>query len=522
MIRLGLILGLYVLAISFLGFFSLQRFSVGLVSITFLFIFLYELRRLFLKNVNSFRTIHLGKSEKILLVLIVLSCLVNLIGALSPETAFDGLWYHLTLPKLYILSQKIYHIPGGLLYYSGLPKFVEILYIPQLMFFSEIQAKLVHFCLGMLSLAALFAVSRRILDSHWALFSVAVFAGNIVFAWETTTAYSDLGWVFYEILAFTAFFGFLKTKKSMWLVLLGFMLGFALLTKLTAVISIAIYLILLVVLWRERGNFSLLKQGLTVAFCAVLPVLPWIIFNYASTGNPLYPFFTDYLRMGSHLSLEPGLLIRQVLFPADPVSPVYLIFLPLVFLLWRKLDLIHRIVFIYVLLSFLGWLVISATGGSRFLLAYLPVYSIGVVMIIKKFSTLWGVNFYKLSLFIVALLLSVCIAYRFTAQLRYLPYLTGQESKSDFLTKNLNFSFGDFYDSDGYFAENIRDKDLVLLLGPHNLFYVNFPYVHESWYKGEKITHIIVQNRSLPAGFNDFREVYRNGVTNVVLYQRLN
>jgi len=61
-----------------------------------------------------------------MMILIVLQAFVNIIGVFGPELAFDALWYHLTLPKLYLVHHSIFFIPGGLLYYSGMPKIAEM------------------------------------------------------------------------------------------------------------------------------------------------------------------------------------------------------------------------------------------------------------------------------------------------------------------------------------------------------------------------------------------------------------
>jgi hypothetical protein len=107
------------------------------------------------------------------------------------------------------------------------------------------------------------------------------------------------------------------------------------------------------------------------------------------------------------------------------------------------------------------------------------------------------------------------------ANSKYIPVILGKETKSQFLTKNLNFSFGDFYDIDGYFQKNIKPSDKVLLYGFHNLYYVNFPFVDSSFVKmGDKFNYIAVQNSIIPIRFSDWKQIYYNKITKVGLYSK--
>lgn len=111
------------------------------------------------------------------------------------------------------------------------------------------------------------------------------------------------------------------------------------------------------------------------------------------------------------------------------------------------------------------------------------------------------------------------IGYRGMANKRYLPVIFGRETKAAFLSRNLNFNFGDFYDIDGYFATHISPHDRVLLYGFHNEYYVDFPFVDNSYLrKGEKFDYIAIQHGTLPKRFANLSEIYHNTTTGVTLY----
>ena len=111
------------------------------------------------------------------------------------------------------------------------------------------------------------------------------------------------------------------------------------------------------------------------------------------------------------------------------------------------------------------------------------------------------------------------LVYRFGANLKYIPVIVGIQSKSDFLSENLNFSFGDFYDTDGFFERNIKKSDKVLLYGFHNLYYIDFPFIDSSWVKkGDRFNFIAVQNSTLSSRFRSWRLIYYNSLTKVEVY----
>jgi hypothetical protein len=111
------------------------------------------------------------------------------------------------------------------------------------------------------------------------------------------------------------------------------------------------------------------------------------------------------------------------------------------------------------------------------------------------------------------------IGYRFIANIRYLPVVLGRETKALYLTRHLNFAYGDFYDTDGYFGKHLKSSDTVLLYGFHNLYYVDFNFVDSSWVKkGDEFDYIAVQNVSLPKKFNFWSKIYYNPLTKVSLY----
>jgi hypothetical protein len=120
----------------------------------------------------------------------------------------------------------------------------------------------------------------------------------------------------------------------------------------------------------------------------------------------------------------------------------------------------------------------------------------------------------------IIIVMLISFGYRAAANAKYIPFILGHETKNEFLAKHLVFNFGDFADIDWYFAGHIKPSDSVLLYGFHNLFYVDFPFIDNSWVKkGDAFNYIAVQNGSIPERFKHWQLVYRNDKTLVKLYK---
>ncbi|OGH38269.1 MAG: hypothetical protein A3B44_01305 [Candidatus Levybacteria bacterium RIFCSPLOWO2_01_FULL_38_21] len=548
-----------------IGIYSYLIFAIGLLGLLYrqvilllTFVFFIFCIVLFKKQIKYFTTGFITRSilakavqgysfnnlSFLLLSLLIIQSLINLIGTLGPELGFDALWYHLTLPKLYIQNHSVLHIPGSLLYYSNMPKLTEMLYTASLFFGNEILAKLVHFSFGLLSSIALYFLSKKFLDRNLSLIVVLIFYSNLVVGWQSITAYVDLSRTFFELMALWGFINFVDKDtpsmkltrsilaKRVWLVESAVMLGLAVSIKLLALGSIGIfsYLIIYFGLSNHKKITKVLIDVLTFILFSLAVPLPWFIFSFVHTGNPIYPIFSSFFQDINHQVFNAALLnpinfIKtswKVLTQAsDPISPVYIIFLPVIILTFKKLNFHSKIISLYCLLGFIYWYFTSRVEGARLLVPYLPAVSLVSII---SFNNLKRNNINvpvlrKIGLTVVLLIVFISIAYRSIANYKYLPVILGVESKGQFLTDHLNFSFGDFYDTDNYFKKNITSKDTVLLYGFHNLYYVNFPFIDSSWAKkGDRFNYIATQNSDLPKRFSNWNLIYYNPKTHVNLY----
>ncbi|MBI5044748.1 MAG: glycosyltransferase family 39 protein [Candidatus Levybacteria bacterium] len=449
---------------------------------------------------------------------IIASLGLMLVGALGPELAFDSLWYHLTIPKIYLENGGISYIPGGLLYYSTMPKLGEMLYIPALALSGEVLVKIVHMTFALLTAIATYQLSRKFASVFYSLISVVILFTNIVFLWEGTTAYIDLIRTFFEVMALFGLIEYFNTKKSKWLIESAFLMGLSIETKLISLATFLVLIILIAVF--DRRGINTFKKIIMYGVISLFVPLGWFVFSFLSTSNPFYPLFSVY-----NIHFEKDVLVFPSIFfdiftifisSSDPISPFYLIIAPIYFMIRNKIPSKTNVIFLFCILALLVWTITPKTGGGRFLLPYLPAFSIASAVIletIKKYK-----NYYRVLIIVLIFVCVVALLYRGLAVSKYMPAIFGKESKESFLMSHLNFKFGDFYDEDHSIKKIVGDKN-VLLYGFHNLYYVDFPFIDSSWVKkGDTFEFIATQNTSLPKRFQYWNVIYSNDTTGVKLY----
>lgn len=519
MFAFAILIGLYSYSIFLLGITHLlYPFYIFLVTLVFAFFVFWASKKIKKGKTNiDFK----NKFNLFIFILLMVQLLINLIGVLGPEISFDSLWYHLTLPKIYIMNHAIFHISGNLLYYSDMPKSIEMIYVAMLTFGTEILAKFVHFLFGVLIIFVIYKFSKRLMDTRFSLLACLIFASNLVFGWESITAYVDLGRTFFEILALYYILIWSKNQEIKNIYKSSMMLGFAVTTKLIALVSIPIFWgIILYSSFIDKIQIRKTLVNLVVfSFISILVPLPWFIFSFLNTGDPFYPFLS-ILKLGSGNIFSIGYFINSFkelfIYSQDPINPIYIILLPLVIISFKKFENSIKIITLYAFLALIGWYFTPKLGGGRFILPYLPAFSILSVYTISKIKSIRMKN-YLIGLIILFSIIS--IFYRGLANYKFLPVVLGKETKAQFLTTKLNFKFGDFYDTDNYFKNNIKTSDKILLFGFHNLYYVDFPFIDSSFVKkGDKFDYIATQFSNLPAEFSNWKIIYYNRATGVKLY----
>lgn len=461
--------------------------------------------------------------SRIILLLICVVLLIAYIGVFLPETSFDALWYHLTIPKLFIQNYSLWYIPGGLYFYSLMPKLVDLLYIPAVFLNSEVLAKTIHFMFAVLISVTLFNLAKKYLTTAFSLLVVLIFLSNLVVLWLSSAAYIDLGRTFFELMAVYGIVLYSTEKKELWIIESAVMMGFAIATKVLAVTSLPILLLFLWLTYSQTGKKKYQYLFKYVVIALLVP-LPYSVFSFIQSGNPFYPLFSQYYvtliePSVTHIpSLIQDIWASFVISP-DPINPIYAMSIPLFALTYKKFSKREKYLGYITIFALCIWLFVPRTGGGRFLLPYLPLLSLLIGIVFAKITHTRLLKFYLAVCIVIAV---TSIVVRGIVLFEHRAYLLKQQTKAEYLAENLNFEYGDFYDIDGYFANHLSKEDRVLIYGIHNLYYVDFPFVHESYVQpGDEFNYILIsENAVLPDRFYVWKEVYHNPQTGVILYSQ--
>ena len=233
-----------------------------------------------------------GFSSKALrIVLLTLSAalavLSLLLCALPPDgNEWDALAYHLAFPKLYLQAGRMVEIP--FMHQSYFPPLQDMLYLWGLSVADESAAKVMHWAVGMLAvLGAAGFLQRRGVSGAW---GAALVLGAPAFLWQMFSAYADLATALYASLGMFALAYAVQEGSRRWLWLSGALMGFALATKYTALLTAGLWGVVGLVWLVRAGQARLLPTLVGAGLLAAAIGAPWYIRNAVWTGNPVYPF----------------------------------------------------------------------------------------------------------------------------------------------------------------------------------------------------------------------------------------
>ena len=231
--------------------------------------------------------------------------IVSLTGCFAPPTLleWDSIAYHLADPKIYLLAHKIYYIPWE--DHSNFGFTAEMWYLWAMLLRGTDAgvplAKLFHLACAAGACLAIYAFGVRHLSPMVGKVAALTFAATPFVFWEAGTAYVDLATVFYTALTGLALAQGIASRDEKILRLSAVLMGLTLSTKATALGTLGL-LCLGLLLWRLRGQRqAVLPALLATAGWGALALLvgsPWLIKSAIYTGSPVYPFF--YGLLGGH------------------------------------------------------------------------------------------------------------------------------------------------------------------------------------------------------------------------------
>lgn len=230
---------------------------------------------------------------------------LNLRIALTPETFYDALVYHLGLPQLYVNVQRL--PPTGWNSYAGIPSQTQMANVLAMSADpSGIIANLLHSATLILIWTAFCSLAARMGSVNIGRWAIAIFSLTPVVLAESfrTSVGLELTLMqfgFFAALIYSLLEGDEKKRRS-WLFVAGTCLGSAAATKYTAwilPISLAAFLNFDKLKsddgWRP---LSIAEASFVLTVCAIW-LSPWIMKNMIQYQNPVFPFFHEFIAQDS-------------------------------------------------------------------------------------------------------------------------------------------------------------------------------------------------------------------------------
>lgn len=401
--------------------------------------------------------------------------LLTFLAAMTPPTDFDGLLYHLTMPRLYLEQGRIVPIMDNVPQFF--PSLVEMLNTMAMSLRGDVAAKLVHFSYMILLGGLVYLLARRHIGEQYGWRALVAYAAIPMVSVLGGWAYTDLALCFYQLAAFYAMLNWRERGERAWLALSAVLCGLAMGVKYTS-FTCPLTLGALVVwrLARSKAHWTGWVRPL-VTFCAVtmLVASPWYVKNWAFTGNPVYPFAFGifggkgwdwwraawYARAGSGLGWDWKELVKlpwtltlgfkDINFSDGRTGPLFLLALPLLLTwalrMWGRKSRPEAVTYLslWAGVVYVSWMIGVINSHSLFqsrqllpaLVALCPV----LVYFLDKLSVvdMPHLSLRRVVVMSVTLVLAGNVCYQFleTLRLRPLPVLVGEESREQFLGRNL-------------------------------------------------------------------------------------
>lgn len=484
-----------------------------------------------LKNTfDSFK--ELSIINKILILIIFLIMLVGLINALTPPYQSDGIRYHLTGPQEYIKAGKISYIPLNA--NSNFPFLIEMLFLDGMIIGGDICPTVIHFLILILLMWGIFNFWKyhiepklnnkkrnSILDSLLIFNLITTPGAVIVASWP----FIDIGMTFFLFLAIYLFIVWVEKRDAKSLVLCAVFSGVALGTKYTllAFVFMMCVIAFIISFIDEKRNLKnrlsiALKNSIILGLLSIALASPWFIKNYAFTGNPTYPMLykifdgKEWSQQNEDFYMskvkEKGFGTSIKSFAELPYNTAFqwqkfgsfnigilFCFMSILFLIHFLYALItykkNRTVILLYLLSLFYILIWFFTyQDNRLLIPILPILIILLNVIFFELRKN-AYELYKLILtfvIIIGIYNSLWIARYMLIDLNPIPYVSGFESKDDFLSKRLSH-----YDIFRYLNQKVKDEEKVLFIGEHRGYYCDVNYLASDWFDTPYILHLIRQ-----------------------------
>ncbi len=491
------------------------------------------------REVRAIELPRVTRAERALALFIGINLLIALVFALTPPTGWDGLQYHLILPKLALEQGRFSPPPDNVS--LNYPALAQMLFVAAMALKSDVAAQVVHWTFLVLTLGALVAFAARYFSSRvgWLAAALLVAVPSILLV--STYAYNDAALMLYTTTALFWTLRAIETQRARDFVLAGALAGFALGEKYTA-LFIPLALGAIVLFQNKLPTRRAFTQAILLGIAALALGIPWYARNYFFVGNPIYPFvfggvYWDawraewYARFGTgmwnqplQLLLVPWTATVQGFQGGDFDATIGALLLALLPFNVLKRDAATnsfplRAMWFLVAVLFAFWLIGIAQSKLLWQTRLLfPAFPLLAMFAAEGFQRLAQISLPQFSLqrfaaLILALAFGLNVVSNLVATLSSRPYdvLLGIETRQEFLARQL----GAHYAMTQWVNANLpRDARIVVLWEPRT-YYIERAVQPDAIL--DKLAHLqFLYNGDADAIANEWK---REGYTHVLLWR---
>ncbi len=236
------------------------------------------------------------------ILLLAVLLIPTFVFSLYPPQGFDETVYHLPFAAAFADNQRLVLLPE--LIFPILPQLLDVLFGALVATAGDTASHTVQFLCLIASTAAVYGAADRFAGRPAALLAAAIWLSNPMVHYQAGTAYVDLGFALFALLAAVGWEIGLSEGRRGWMAAAGAFAGLAAGTKHVGLVWAAL-LTLGAVLCAPRGRRW--RSAFIFAAAAGVTLAPFYARLYYETGNPVFPMLPDlFPATGSRLERASG------------------------------------------------------------------------------------------------------------------------------------------------------------------------------------------------------------------------
>lgn len=441
---------------------------------------------------------------RIMLAGLFLMAAMDITEALSPAADADTMAYHFETPRRFLAESTIYAIPRAI---DGVTQLlVQTTYGVAMALGGERAANLWAMLTGWSVGAAFYMIANRQIGRTWALTGTLALLTIPAIVYAGGTGQVEVRLAAFSLMAAYAAAMSVRAAAasaaaSGWAAIAGLLAGFAAGTKLTGLLLI---LAIAVSVLAARGG---LRRVVVISVFAAVAGCQWYLFNWYSTGDPLYPLLWQYTtqtpgfewntgvaaqltQMWDSENVVPRSLLWFFAYPVRTIiaplpgfeslrtglGPATLVGLPFaVFALWRLrrtvgMSLIYP-VGITALVFYIVWFFFGPALRVRHLLLIYPMVLLCVVLGCARIAES-GINFRRLLFGGFVGVICIQLGGQAVFTKKFIAHLLAHETDDAFLQRNISG-----YPAVKWINSKLTKSDRVLVANRDWLYRIEVPYL---------------------------------------------